>query len=227
MNAITEKTRDPVNQDLIEKEEEFGLEGLGVMSSDYWRRDPKRLLFTLARYKFVSKMLDGKESVAEIGCGDGFAARIVRQTVKKLLITDYDPYFINRFKEISTDNWPITAREHNILESPMKEKFDAIYSLDVFEHITKKEEDLFIKNIIKSLRDKGVVVLGMPSLESQEHASEGSKLGHVNCRTGKEFKKFMEKYFDNVLLFSMNDEVVHTGFEKMAHYLFVVCSSIK
>ena len=58
-------------------------------------------------------------------------------------------------------------------------------------------------------------------------ASEGSKLGHVNCRTGKEFKKFMEKYFDNVLLFSMNDEVVHTGFEKMAHYLFVVCSSIK
>ena len=68
MNPITEKTRDPVNQDLIENEKEFGLEGLGVMSSDYWRRDPKRLVFTLARYKFVSKMLDGKESVAEIGC---------------------------------------------------------------------------------------------------------------------------------------------------------------
>ncbi len=49
VNTITEKTRDPVNQDLIENEKEFGLEGLGVMSSDYWRRDPKRLLFTLAR----------------------------------------------------------------------------------------------------------------------------------------------------------------------------------
>jgi len=26
-----------------------------------------------------------------------------------------------------------------------------------------------------------------------------------------------------VFSFSMNDEVVHTGFEKMAHYLFVIC----
>jgi len=25
----------------------------------------------------------------------------------------------------------------------------------------------------------------------------------------------------------MNDEVVHTGFEKMAHYLIVVCTSKK
>ena len=33
----------------------------------------------------------------------------------------------------------------------------------------------------------------------------------------------LEKYFKNVFLFSMNDEVVHTGFSKMAHYLICLC----
>jgi hypothetical protein len=28
----------------------------------------------------------------------------------------------------------------------------------------------------------------------------------------------MEEHFDNVFMFAMNDEVVHTGFAPMAHY---------
>jgi len=65
--------------------------------------------------------------------------------------------------------------------------------------------------------------LGIPSIESQTYASPASKEGHINCKTGKDLKLFLEKYFHNVFSFSMNDEVVHTGFEKMAHYLFVIC----
>jgi hypothetical protein len=33
----------------------------------------------------------------------------------------------------------------------------------------------------------------------------------------------LERYFGNVFLMSMNDEMVHTGFNKMAHYLMAVC----
>ena len=97
------KTRDPVNQELIKQENKIGLQKLGLMNSNVWHQDPKRLAFTLARYKFVSKMLDGQKDVAEIGCGDGFCARIVKQTVENLLITDYDPYFIERFEEIHSE----------------------------------------------------------------------------------------------------------------------------
>jgi hypothetical protein len=63
----------------------------------------------------------------------------------------------------------------------------------------------------------------MPSAESQSYAAPQSKLGHVNCKSGKDFKSLMERYFHNVFLFSMNDEVVHTGFYPMAHYLFAMC----
>ena len=93
------KTKDPVNQDLIEHEMNSGYEKLGLMNSKVWSEDPKRLIFTLSRYKFVSKMFNGIDSVLEIGCGDGFGSKIVNQTVKNLTISDYDPLFIKRFKD--------------------------------------------------------------------------------------------------------------------------------
>ena len=221
------KTKDPTNQALISLENERGLETIGLMNSAVWHEDPKRLVFTLSRYKFVAKMLSGKNKVTEIGCGDGFGARIVRQEVKHLTITDYDQYFIQKFNDIKSDNWPISAFVHNILDGPFEKLSDAIYSLDVLEHISVNNEDIFISNIINSLSDGGVVILGMPSLESQKYASSASKDGHVNCKTGKDLKSLCEKYFHNVFLFSMNDEIVHTGLEKMAHYLLVLCCGVK
>jgi hypothetical protein len=62
------KTKDPVNQPLIDFEEKIGLQRLGLMNSAVWHEDPKRLVFTLSRYKFVAKMLSGLQQVVEIGC---------------------------------------------------------------------------------------------------------------------------------------------------------------
>ncbi|MCI5632323.1 hypothetical protein [Helicobacter sp.] len=50
---------------------------------------------------------------------------------------------------------------------------------------------------------------------------------HVNCKSGEDFKEFCKKYFHHVFVFSMNDEVVHTGFYPMAHYLFALCVGVK
>lgn len=217
------KTKDPVFQHLLETENNLGLQKLGLLNSNVWHEDPKRLVFTLSRYKFVSKMLAGCKNVAEVGCGDGFGARIVRQEVENLTITDFDPLFIKKFSEISSDTWPINAHTHDILLGPLDSVYDAIYSLDVLEHIDQKDEDKYLSNIVQSLSASGVAIIGMPSIESQPYACLTSQRGHINCKTGKDFKQLMENYFENVFLFSMNDEVVHTGFEKMAHYILTVC----
>ena len=84
-----------------------------------------------------------------------------------------------------------------------------------------------VKNLRDPLDDQGALVIGTPSLESQHYASPQSKVGHVNCKSGTEFKAFLERYFHNVFLFSMNDEVVHTGFYPMAHYLIALCCGKK
>lgn len=225
---MTDKdTKEPQYNVCIELSEKQGLPRFGLMSGYVWHDDPKRLVFMLSRYKFVSKILTGKRNVLEVGCGDGFGGRIVRQTVENLSGVDFDPLFIQDGKEIQDDRWPVNLQVHDILDGPVKGDFDAIYSLDVMEHIPEEREGDYIENMLQSLTSTGTLIVGMPSLESQTFASPASKAGHINCKSGPEFKAVLERYFDSVLLFSMNDEVVHTGFHAMAHYLFVICNGKK
>jgi 2-polyprenyl-3-methyl-5-hydroxy-6-metoxy-1,4-benzoquinol methylase len=218
---------DSANRMMLEAKEEVGIQQFGLMSNFAWYDDPKRLAFHFARYKFVSKMLSGKDNVLEVGCADAFGTRVVVQEVKHLLAIDIEPAFIQDVNQRMCDKWHFQAQVHDILEGPVKGSFDAAYSLDVLEHIPVEQEHLFIKNIVDSLKATGVAIIGMPSLESQTYASKTSIEGHINCKSGLDFKKLMEKYFHNVFLFSMNDEVVHTGYHKMAHYLICLCSMKK
>jgi 2-polyprenyl-3-methyl-5-hydroxy-6-metoxy-1,4-benzoquinol methylase len=217
-------TREPQYQALLDHRSSKGVATLGVMNNQVWHDDPRRLVFTLARYKFVSKLLSGKATALEVGCGDAFASRIVKQEVRELTVIDFDPLFVEDIRSRADPAWPMASAVHDMLAGPYPGTFEAIYSLDVLEHIPRKSEDLFIANVLASLSLHGVLIVGMPSLESQTHASPQSKEGHVNCKSGKEFKTLMERFFYNVFLFSMNDEVVHTGFYPMAHYLLAVCT---
>ena len=215
-------TKEPQYSLLYEVKEKHGIARLGLMVNESWNQDPKRTLFTLARYKFVARMLSGRKHVLEVGCADAFGTRIVQQTVGQVTAIDFDPLFIADVKERMNPLWPVEAFVHDILSGPVPGQFDAIYALDVLEHIKEEDEDRFIKNILASLLPTGIVIVGMPSLESQSWASSQSKAGHVNCKTGDAFKNTLERYFNSVFVFSMNDEVVHTGFYPMAHYLLGV-----
>jgi 2-polyprenyl-3-methyl-5-hydroxy-6-metoxy-1,4-benzoquinol methylase len=216
-------TRDPVNQTLIETADAHGVERLGLMNNQVWQEDPKRLVFTLARYKFVAKMLAGKADVVEVGCGDGFCSRLVRQEVGALTLTDYDPVFIADIHTRAHPRWPVDAYAHDLLAAPLPRAFDALYCLDVLEHIEPAREAVFLANAVKSLKTDAVAIFGMPSLESQAFASPASKAGHVNCKTGEDFRRVLQPFFGHVFMFSMNDETVHTGFMPMAHYLIALC----
>ena len=164
---------------------------LGLMTDQVWHDDPKRLLFLLSRYKFVAKMLSGKEDVLEIGCGDAFGSRIVHQEVKKLTVADFDPIFIDDIRSRMEKDWHYEAKVHDILCGPVGWKFDAIYSLDVLEHISKDSEAICIENMLASLSDHGVLIIGTPSIQSQAYATPQSVEGHVNCKDHAELKELM------------------------------------
>ncbi len=220
-------TMEPQYGIVFDVREKHGIARFGLMANESWNQDPKRTLFTLARYKFVAKMLSGKQKVLEVGCADAFGTRLVQQEVGCVTAVDFDPVFIDDAKARLDPHWPMNLFTHDMLSGPVPGKFDAAYSLDVLEHIDPKSEHVFMKNFVASLEDSAVAIIGIPSLESQAHASPQSKAGHVNCKSGKEYKKFLEQYFENVFVFSMNDEVVHTGFFPMAHYLLALAISPK
>lgn len=223
---MSDHTKEKQYQIMLEYRAKRGLETLGLMTSQAWYDDPKRLTFTLSRYKFVAKMFSGFEHVLEVGCADAFGTRIVRQDVKKLTATDFDSVFIQDVKARMSDRWAFDCFAHDFLSGPVPGSYDGIYALDVLEHILPENERAFLGNMVAGLTPHGSMIIGMPSLESQPYASPLSKEGHVNCKSMPDLKKTMQSYFHNVFMFSMNDEVVHTGYHKMAHYLFAVCCGI-
>jgi 2-polyprenyl-3-methyl-5-hydroxy-6-metoxy-1,4-benzoquinol methylase len=159
----------------------------------------------------------------EIGCADAFATRIVQQEVGELTAVDFDPVFVEDVKHRMSTKWPFTCLVHDLLEAPVPGEFDGIYALDVLEHIRSADEDRFLEHMVRSLAPHGIAMIGMPSQESQPYASAISRAGHVNCKSMPDLKSTLAKFFHNVFVFSMNDEIVHTGYHKMAHYLIALC----
>lgn len=192
----------------------------GGMSRWAYEDDPKRLCFHLARYKHTAKLLDGFGRVLEVGCADGFGTRIVRQHVGELVAIDEDERSIDEAILASSSSWPVTFVRGTIQElfRLSSSKFDAVYALDVLEHVAPDED--FLRDMAAIAP---VAVLGTPSKESQQHASAMSRLGHVNCYSGADLRRRLHEFWDQVFLFTMHDEILGTGYYPMAHYLLALC----
>jgi len=188
----------------------------GGMTAYGFENDPKRIGFQCARYKVVAKLLEGKRHVLEVGCADGFGARIVRQHVALVDAVDRDPEAIWQAILNGSPRWPIAFQTHNILDGP-RTGYDAAYCLDLFEHIPPIDEDKLLANLCACAP---VCIIGTPSLESQAYASEISRAGHVNCVTKGGLRERMQRHWSQVFMLGMNDETLHVGHDGMTHYLF-------
>lgn len=195
---------------------------LGPFTSHLWRDDPKHLCFLFSRYKFCAKLLAGKEEVLEVGCGDACGTPLVAQVVEKVNCVDWEPLLMDDNRERLKDFQNISFSLLDITEKPFDHKCDAVFSLDVIEHIKPELEHIFFENICKSLKEDGICITGTPNIEAQKYATAGSQEGHINLKSYTDFLKILSKYFKNGFIFAMNDEVVHTGFYPMAHYLIAV-----
>ena len=115
-------TKEPQYNMQVQEANDRGFSTLGLTTSHTYRNDPRRLVFLLSRYKFVSKMFSGYEHVLEAGCGDGFGTQIISQECNKIDAIDFDEVFIDNCKEYR-DNKDINFFVHDILASPFKNNF--------------------------------------------------------------------------------------------------------
>lgn len=221
---LRRRTKEAQNQAQFDEYVTRGGVRLGPWASYIWRGDPRHLGFLLGRYKFCAKTLAGKAAVLEVGCGDGIGIPVMLQAVGSVHGVDFEPLVIEdaraRFGEEGATRCSFAVLD--ICEQPVPGRFDAAYSLDVIEHIPAASEDRFIANICAALAPHAVCIIGTPNVEASKHASPASAAGHVNLKSAETLALLLQRHFHNVFMFSMNDEVVHTGFYPMAHYLLGV-----
>jgi 2-polyprenyl-3-methyl-5-hydroxy-6-metoxy-1,4-benzoquinol methylase len=200
---------------------------VGPWTSYSLLHDPKHLVFTLARYKFCAKMLEGRDTVLEVGPGDGIGLPIIAQAVNKVIAVDWDERLIEGNRRRLKDFPTIEHRCLDLNKKPLDVKVDAALTIDVIEHLESQSEDRFMRSIVRCIQPDGVLITGTPNITASPYASPRSEAQHINLKSMQSLKELTSRYCKNVFMFGMNDEVLHTGYAPMCHYIWSLGVGIK
>lgn len=195
---------------------------LGKHISYWFRKSPRRALHSISYYKFASQMIGAHKSVLDIGCGEGLGTWLLAKECGKATGIDLDSEAIS----VAQKNWKdpsINFIDKDFIDTEYSEHLDAVVNFDVIEHIQESHIDTFLGKICTVLHNQGIFIAGTPNFYSQQYASAITNAGHVNVYTPERLEAQMRSYFKHVFMFSANDELVHTGFAPLAHYIIVLC----
>lgn len=193
-----------------------------------FKKNPIDFFITLARYKFAARLLKTNDIVADVGCGTGLGSIFLSKFCKKVVGLDYDHQLIqfnsknhSDINNISFDRFDLTKK----IPKRFEKNFDVCVSMDVIEHFEYKDILKFvIPNYKRLIKKKGFCIIGTPNINSQKYASERRLSTHPYEFNYQNLKISLEKKFNNVHIFSMNDEIVSTQFSELAWYYIAVCS---
>lgn len=196
---------------------------------DHWsfnyKYDPKRLGFVLARYKFAASQIRQNATILELGCSDGIGAPLLLKQGQNYTGVDLDKPSLESAKH------HLESEKYTFIYDDFMGKiygsFDVVVSLDVVEHIYQEHEDTYFQTVVNNLTPGGFCIIGTPNQTADTYASEPSKLGHVNLYTQDRLMSKLNESFHHVFPFGMNDEVMHTGFAPMSHYLLCLACNKK
>jgi 2-polyprenyl-3-methyl-5-hydroxy-6-metoxy-1,4-benzoquinol methylase len=194
---------------------------LGKYASYWFNKTPRRMLYSLSYYKFAAKLIGNEKRVLDVGCNEGLGTWVIAKECGFARGVDFDEEAIHTAQR-NFDDPKIEFLSQDFLQVSPSAVWDAVISFDVIEHIFPENEPRFFEQLTANLKPEGLVVIGTPSLISQQFASEVSKKGHVNIYSPERLEKVMRDYFSFVFIFAANDEVVHTGYLPLAHYLIAV-----
>lgn len=203
---------------------------LGPHVSYEWNNSRRKIIFTAASYKFAMKMIGnmyepGTKEILELGCNDGFGTHFAAEFAKRVVGVDFDKNAVETARRTVTDEnveficGDFLGRKYG--------EFDAVITFDVIEHISSDDEDRFMQTVLSNLKDTGTFIVGTPTLEQQQYAAECVVKSHINVYRGEELYQMLKRYFHNVYLFAQNDEMIHTGYLRMANGLIAVCANKK
>ncbi len=208
---------------------------LGPNTADRFLMDPKRLGFYAARYTVAAKMLYGKQSILDVGCGDGlFVPTFLHDSkAKRVVGIDFDAELIayanNTLLPAVHRSRPELDRDALIFQQSdfMEDNFsgyEGVACMDCIEHVEPDDSVEFVRRIKVSLKLHGMAIIGTPNRFAEHLGSPHSRTGHINSHSPDELRQALLRWFDNVALLGMNDGTLNVGHEHLWHYVIGVAT---
>ena len=180
-----------------------------------------QMVVKLARYKFVARMVKKSDDVLEVGSGSGVGTLFLAQHAAKVTGLEIKTADHEAARKINRrDN--VDFQLLDFFKYDPARRHDVVVSLDVIEHMPIAEGRRFVAKMARHTKPHGFTVIGTPSIHSYPYQGAYSQAAHVKCYDRDELVELIEASFHRTLVFSMNDELVHTGHPKLAWYYFVI-----
>jgi SAM-dependent methyltransferase len=105
----------------------------------------------------------GGQKILDLGCGDGFfSAKLMSRFPDALVVgADYNLRAV-RFARIMTDDAPYVATS-SVRPGFKKESFDAVFLLDVIEHLDAVDRERTLEQALYVLKPGGICIVTVPS----------------------------------------------------------------
>jgi len=221
-SGIYNKNQDDYHKLVLEMHEKYS-DGVKLPAeyAHFFDTSMINVLIRLARYKFIAREIKKSDNILEVGCGSGVGSIFLSQFANRVTGIDIKQSEIDDANRINSRS-NISFIQGDFFDYQFKNKFDVIVNLDVIEHLNDDETIKLLSKLASLTDDYGFVVIGTPSYYSWNYQSPLSQASHIKCYDLPDLVSIVEKYFHRTLTFSMNDEIVHTGYHKMAWYYFVL-----
>ena len=148
--------------------------------------------------------------------------------------------FWDSFVKIGSTHYVIPALYYKLkerdfiklLNDELASYLEEIYSQNLERNLELVKEVNEISDLFRSNNIDHVFLKGAALVSSVYKKSLGIRMvGDIDILITDDqilkAKSLMEDYFEVVITFSMNDEIVHTGNGAMAYYIFAVCAMPK
>ncbi len=177
------------------------------------------LLYHLARYKFVAKLLRPTDDILEIGCGSGYGARFLSNFCHYVTAQDIDAEMI----KYALENYKNSNVNFITNYNPEEKQYDAIVCLEVIEHMSRKNALALMLKMALMVKDNGAVFISTP--RKIDKVSENRKRFHIHEYTIDELKEDLDEIFERSFIFSQIDENIGTFNYNNAWNYIAICTA--
>lgn len=196
----------------------------------------------LNRYSALKKLIKNKV-ILDAACGSGYGCSMMSSFAKKVHGIDIDPgtidYAKSKYAQVN-----IEFQVAPVSKLPFKaNSFDIIVSFETIEHINETDQELFLKEIKRTLKSGGYLVMSTPDKANYSDESDYNNEFHLKEFYSEEFYDFLQPYFNHVEILNQSTEVCNiignSSTQKLdvilnnkedlasGKYMFAVCSDKK
>ncbi|HTC00460.1 MAG TPA: glycosyltransferase [Ferruginibacter sp.] len=163
----------------------------------------------LHRYYTITELVKNK-AVLDIACGEGYGSVIIAAHATKVVGVDIDEETVKyAIEQYASKYNNVEFQSGSATSIPLDDKlFDVVVSFETIEHLSEKDQQLFMLEIKRVLRPDGVLIMSTPNKKIYSEQFSHTNSFHLHEFEKEEFHAFIKQHFVNISFFDQGYEVV-------------------